>query len=55
MGVVFASDVLQIAYKKLGFSALCLKPLDPYRLIDRIDAALIASGQTPLFMMRVNG
>jgi len=45
----------EIAYKKLGFSALCLKPIDPYRLIDRIDAALIATGQTPLFMMRVSG
>jgi len=43
------------AYKKLGFSALCLKPLEPYRLIDRVDAALIATGQTPLFMMRVSG
>lgn len=45
----------ETAYKRLGFTALCLKPLEPYRLIDRMDAALIASGQSPLFMMRVSG
>jgi two-component system OmpR family response regulator len=45
----------EAAYKRLGFTALFVKPLEPYRLIDRIDAALIASGQTPLFMMRVSG
>ncbi|HVZ70669.1 MAG TPA: response regulator [Rhizomicrobium sp.] len=45
----------EAAYRKLGFSALCLKPIDPFRLVDRVDAALIAAGQTPLFMMRVSG
>jgi CheY-like chemotaxis protein len=45
----------EAAYKRLGFTGLYIKPLEPYRLIDRIDAALIASGQTPLFMMRVSG
>jgi CheY-like chemotaxis protein len=45
----------ETAYKRLGFSALCLKPLEPYGLVDRIDAALIASGQSPLFMVRVMG
>jgi CheY-like chemotaxis protein len=43
------------AYKRLGFTGLYVKPVEPYRLIDRIDAALIASGQPPLFMMRVDG
>lgn len=45
----------ETAYKRLGFTGLFVKPLEPYRLIDRIDAALIATGQTPLFMMRVSG
>jgi CheY-like chemotaxis protein len=45
----------EAAYKRLGFTGLFVKPLEPYRLIDRIDAALIATGQTPLFMMRVSG
>lgn len=44
----------EAAYRRLGFTGLYVKPLEPYRLIDRIDAALIAAGQTPLFMMRVS-
>lgn len=42
------------AYKRLGFTGLYVKPVEPYRLIDRIDAALIASGQPPLFMVQVS-
>jgi hypothetical protein len=42
------------AYKRLGFTGLYVKPVEPYRLIDRIDAALIASGQPPLFMVQLS-
>jgi len=42
------------AYKRLGFTGLYVKPVEPYRLIDRIDAALIAAGQPPLFMVQVS-
>ncbi len=44
----------ETAYKRLGFTGLYIKPVEPYRLIDRIDAALIASGQPPLFMVQVS-
>jgi len=41
------------AYRKLGFSALYVKPVEPYRLLDRMDASLIAAGQPPLFRVPV--
>jgi hypothetical protein len=44
----------ETAYKRLGFTGLYINPVEPYRLIDRIDAALIASGQPPLFMVQVS-
>jgi len=43
------------AYKRLGFTGLYIKPVEPYRLIERLDAALISTGQSPIFKLRVSG
>ncbi|HTO39503.1 MAG TPA: response regulator [Rhizomicrobium sp.] len=45
----------EAAYKRLGFTGLYIRPIEPYRLIERLDAALICTGNAPIFKLRVSG